>query len=175
MSDFLLGLIVIFLDFSLGFGDHYIGLLPDVLGYVFLLNGLKKVQSKSPVFVFTRSVVAPLTAVTAFTYMADLFALLKNYPILQWLSGLAEVAGGIAVAFLLVRGFADVERVEEKDFQVRHLMTMWLATACVQGVTFFTTNVLLLGLVCTVASCIVMIIFLVAFHRTEKLAKPYLY
>lgn len=175
MSDLLLGLGVVFLDFSVYFGDHSVGLIPDVAGYLFLLSGFKKIRGKSPVFDMGEKLLKALLLLSAFIYVEDLLALMKDFPTLDWMLDILSEAGGLAIAFLLVRGLRDVETGAGEDFQVRHLMTMWLATAVLQGLAMVFKPVPLLNLVCIFASIVVIIVFLVAFHKTEKLAKPYLY
>jgi len=78
MHKIFIGLILVFLDFNFDINTTRIGLIPDFLGYISILQGIKEMKSKSPFF----SKIFPITNFALFfsilIYFLDLIGLSLN-------------------------------------------------------------------------------------------------
>ena len=50
MKNIFIGFIFLFLNLDINLGELKIGLLPDFVGYIIMLNGLIELEEKSPLF-----------------------------------------------------------------------------------------------------------------------------
>ena len=75
MRNIFIGFILIFLDFNLTINNSQIGLIPDFIGYIIMINGLTEMADDSRLFLKSKPYAAGMAVYTGILYFADMFGI----------------------------------------------------------------------------------------------------
>ncbi len=168
------GLMFLMLEMNvqLSNGDVVIGLLPDVVGLVLLLFGLRKLKSNSRYFSRAMTFGAGLIPAAAIHFGMGIMGASEAYIIVYILLGLLCVVGRLLVALWITQGIRDMEAKDEVELHGTQLWWMWLCYVLLSVVIFpvelIAGVVPLLGSICELAGLILGLCFMVFFHRTMR-------
>ncbi len=168
MQHIFLGLILITLDFHLNLGRVSIGLLPDFLGYFFLIRGLQALGTESEHFAKSVPFAKVMMIYTGVIYLLDLIGVGLSSGVLSLILGLAAVVARLIILYWLVLGIQEIQQRHGRDLQADKLKNLWLALAVTNGLVYVCSWIPLVNVVAFLAGAIVTICFLVAFNRTKQ-------
>lgn len=169
MRNIFIGLLFIFLDFHFDFNATRIGLIPDFVGYIFMINGLNELTHKSMRFSKIRPFAVGMAIYTGVLYAFDLLAVSVNLGGLSLLLGLASTIISLYISYNIVMGVKDIEVAYSQRLNGDHLLTMWKVVAVLSLAIYLLFFIPALGILCVIGNIVVAIFFLVAFNRTKNL------
>lgn len=169
MKNILIGFILIFLDFSLNLGNSKIGLLPDFVGYIVMINGLVEMAEESTLFTRIKPYVTAMAVYTAFLYLLDLGGISVTLGILSYVLAFTTTAVSLYISYNIVMGIIDMEEKNNANLDGNSLKSAWKLLAVFNILAFVSLLIPLVALICIIVSFIVAIYFLVAFNNSKNL------
>ena len=148
-----------------------IGLMPDILGFILLAIGLKKLKTNSVYFSRAISVCIGMVLPSALYFG---MGLMGQKGLVMALLALLCVIGTIVVGFLVIAGLRDMECNDDVDVHATTLRTFWLSYTAIRALAFLVSIVLLfgyfslLGAIASYATDIIGLTFMVLFYRTKN-------
>lgn len=173
MDRLFLGLLFVFLNFNINIGNSTIGLLPDFVGYILILKGLKEMQGASRYFEKAEPWAMVLAVYTGVLYGMDLFALSVRMRLLGWCLGLLALMASLIVSYWIVCGVQEMEMIRFWDLQGQKLKSMWTYMAILDGICYVCGWIPVVGTMGAIAAFIMGICFLVAFYKSKTLYFEY--
>lgn len=136
------GAFLIFLDFTINLGESItIGLLPDFIGYIFLVRGLRELQKESKRFGMLTPFCSVMTVVSLIVWIFDLLGFNQTLPeLLVKIVGIICNAAPIIIFYFIIQGIKEMEWVHQMKFNADKLDRAWLinmlftAATLVQGI-----------------------------------------
>lgn len=169
MSKIFMGMLLVFLDFNLDIGAIRIGLIPDFLGYIFILQGLAQLADKSERFSKVRPFAFGMLIFTAIHYLFGLLGISVTLGIADYLLSFLSTLVSLYIAYGIVMGAKDIESANGQNLGSAQLLSRWKLLAILSVLVYFLFLIPVLNLVCIIASIVIGIVFLVALYRTKNL------
>lgn len=164
------GLLFVYLDFKITLADAVvIGLIPDFLGYIFILQGCDSLLEESVYFRRGKVWAFGMVIWSVILYGMDLFNLSAGLSVGNILLGIAGMAAGLMVSWHTVRGVLDMERARSLELQGEKLRSLWLAMAVLEVFGYLLSWVPVVGTVAALALLVVSVCFLAAFRQSGVL------
>ena len=160
------GFFLILLDLPLSFANSTLHLLPDWLGYAFLLMGCAQLESESELFGKIRSFCIAMCAFSAFIWLIDFSGL--DGGTFGNIVQLVHLCLRLYVIRRIIRAIAQTEMRRSCDLSSAHLRRVWLAVALCTAAAVALFWFPAMAVICAVAADIAGIVFLFAFHSTRK-------
>ena len=168
MSNIFVGLLLIFLDFDLNVGSSTIGLIPDFLGGIFLMMGMKEMKTESEYFKKNEVFTLVYTIISAVIYAGNLFGLFSEVIYLGWIAGLAATVLVILLSYNIVKGIEDMEIRMQTNLEAKSLFNFWLVIAILNGAALLSYIIPLVVIPVAIASFVITILFLVKLNTSKK-------
>lgn len=168
MSNLFNGMVLLFLNFNINIGRSSIGLLPDFLGFIFIVNGVKELSNESEFFKKVNPYARNMTYFTLVLYILNFLGLRFGYTvsILQFIASIL----GLYVSYLCIKGIIDMEELNGWDLQGKSLYVSWVVLAVLSIITStigflarFGAIILILG------NFITIIVYLFHFNQAKRL------
>lgn len=170
MTNLFIAFLLIFLDFNLTINSAYvIGLIPDFVGFIFMIKGLKELAGESPRFSKLRPFAIGMTVYACIVYVLNALAVGTTSTLLSFALSFAETAVSLYISYNIVMGVHDMEIRHSACFNYNNLKTYWTVMAIFQAVAYVGFFIPAFSIVCILVSCAFSIVFLVQFHRSRKL------
>ena len=168
MRSIFIGFLLIFLDFNFNIGESTIGLIPDFIGYILLVQGLREMEPESARFPQARPFAVGTGIYSAITYALDLFGVTNQLGGLGIALGFLYTIVSLCLAWLVVKGVQEAEQRRRTDLNGHSLWTAWLLMAVFQLISYVFLFIPVLVLVGILASFVISIVFLVALHTAKN-------
>lgn len=168
MGSIFIGCILIFLDFNLNLGNCNIGLLPDFIGYICMVNGLRELESESSNFQKVRPFATGMSIFTGILYAIDLFGISANLGWLSTILAIASMAILLYILYTIILGVQDIECTRTADLNSTKLKSTWKPMAVLQIVTLLIPRPPV-AVIFIIVWFILAIVFLVALNTTKNL------
>lgn len=170
------GMIFTFLNFNLDIGNAQIGLIPDFVGYIFIIQGLTELSGYSSHFSGIISYSKGMAIYTGIIYVLNIF-------------GFASIGGGfigfifavistvlfLFISYKIIMGIKDIESYRHQNLQSDQLLSIWRVSAILAVVAYVIYIIPFLALVLVIVSLVVNIYYLVLFNTTKNLFYSYNY
>ena len=163
-----IGMIFLFLDFNLDFNGSRIGLLPDFIGYIFILRGLNELAGFSSCFVKVMPHVKVMAVYAAVIYAMSLFGVYIDAS-LGLLLGFVTMLLALFISYNIVMGVKDIEADSGQSLNSGQLYSAWRLLAIFQVLTFVLLYIQTLTTLCILAVLIAQIYYLYVFNITKRL------
>ena len=169
MHKLFIGLLLAFLDFNLDLGVNRIGLIPDFLGYIIMLQGLKEMQGRSINF----SKVIPITnlalILSIINYVLDFagFTLSNPNTIFTISAGLVMTIISLYISYNIVQGVLDMQRNMSIDLNGNNLFFAWKLIAVLSILVYPLFFIPGLNIISIILTFIFYIYFLYQFNVTK--------
>lgn len=171
MNHLFLGMLFIFLDCHVNFGNCTIELLPDFVGYLFLIKGLDALSGENQWFAKKRPWVLGMAVFAGAVYGMDLFALSGKLRMLRWCMGLAAAAGNLVICYWIIAGIRQLEDCRGVELQGKRLRSLWTYLAIISGISAVCGWIPMVGTISAAAEFVVSLCFVIAFYQTKNLYK----
>lgn len=170
MRNIFIGLLLVFLDFNLDLGASRIGLIPDFVGYIFIMKGLDELSGESEYFAKMKPFATGMLVYTSILYALDLFGLsLSPNAMFALILGLVSTVISLYISYNIVMGVSNMEMTQGRTLNAEQLYNMWKVMAILSVVIYVLMFIPALGLMAFIALLIVNIMFLVAFNKSKNL------
>lgn len=169
MRNIFLGFVFIFLDFSLNLDSSKIGLIPDFVGYIIMINGLQEMAVESTLFMKVKPFATGMAVYTGILYLLDLFGVSVSLGVLTYVLAITSTAVSLYISYNIVMGVIDMERKYNKSLNGDSLKSTWTFLAVFNVLSYVSMLIPPLAIICIIVSCIIAICFLVAFNNSKNL------
>lgn len=171
MTTIFIGLFFFLIDFNIDIGSIRIGLVPDFVGYVLLVSGLREIRHHSSAFKECEDGSKIMVVISGIIYILDLFGMMSQISIISTVFGLLRQLGLLYVLYKLVAGIADIQRKVSVFLGAEALKSTWIALAAVRAITIITSMLFLvpLAIAGAVAAAIILIVFIYHFGKTRDM------
>lgn len=171
MNKIFIGMVLLILDFHVTFNSSQIGLIPDFLGYIFILNGLSEMAVFSDRFSKISPYVKGLVVFSVILYVMDLFGISVTLGVT--VSFVLELLSSILVLFIsyhIIMGIKDVETTKMQNLNGSQLYSAWKLLAALYLVMYLFFFIFpILVVICAVIGFFVSIYGLVKFYQAKNL------
>jgi len=168
MRKIMAGMVFVFLDFTINMEASRIGLIPDFVGYILIIQGLSELSPLSFRFEKVKGLSAVMAVYTAVLYALDLFGVLVDIGIFSWALGLASAIASLYISYNIVMGVKDIEAASGRYLDGAGLYATWKVYAAVSLAIHVLFLIPLLGILLIIAGLILGVVFLFAFNRTKN-------
>lgn len=162
------GMLFVLLDFQLNIGEHSIGLIPDWLGFIYLLQGFQLLEEEWDGFRKGQMPMQLMVVYSAVVYVLDALNLSIQMAVVTWALGLVSVIICLFITRQISVGICYMEQNRGWDLQGRKLQSLWLYLVVMQVIAVLFSWVPVVGIVCSVAQMIISIVWLVTLHGCRK-------
>jgi hypothetical protein len=159
----------IFLDFSLNLGQIRLELIPDFIGFIAMLGGLKDLSGESPAFEAARPFATFMAFYTGIAWFLDLLGITVSLGVLSFLLGLAALIISLYITYKIITGVKDMEETYRTHLNSDSLKAAWNVLTVSTLFAFLLVLIPALSILCFILSLIAAIWFLAAFHRSKTL------
>jgi len=176
MNNIFLGFLLCFIQLNISFGELKIMLLPDFIGYIFILRGAVKLLEESDYFIKVKSYIQILITYSLIRYGMEVFGL--NDLLSGFFSvGISVVFAVIELAMIydMIKGVADIEEKYHGYLDSESLYSIWkvdviltLATYVVIIIQKIAQIVPIIVIVLAIITFGINIYFLIILNQTRK-------
>lgn len=172
MRQIFIGFLLIFLNFNLTLNSSIINLIPDFLGYYFLLQGLSNLE-ENEYFIKAKGIVKVLLVYTSITFLADLLgvtlSLINGNSYFVHLIGVINIIASLYCSYLIVKGILLIAPSFDAIYEAEYLFTLWRILAIVQVVTYSFMFILpAISFLAMIVALVVNIVFLVQLYKLKE-------
>jgi len=126
MSNLLYGFIFILFEFSFDISFITIGVIPDFVGYLFILNGIDQLKEYSDKFMKVRPYAKGMFIYSIVLYIFDLLGISRILPLIWLIPIILAMVISSYIIYALVNAIKDVESKVECSFGSSKLMLLWV-------------------------------------------------
>lgn len=159
----------VFLDFNLNIGTARIELIPDFIGYIFILQGLAELFDKSELFSKARPYAKGMAVYTAILFALDIFGAADMLGFVGFVLGLISTVISLYISYNIVMGVKDMETTFGMQLSGDGLKSNWNLLAVFTVAVYLLFFIPFLNILCIIAGLIIGIVFLVSFSKTKNL------
>lgn len=168
------GFFFIYLNFHLNLNQYSLNILPNFVGYILLLQGMKQLEEESHFFRRARPFAVGMAVYEAILWVGAVFGIVSDSRIgtvLGWISMVVS----LYVSWLLIQGVLAIEQQSERDLLGAQMYSRWKLLAGLQVIgklLGLAANVARLNTLFAVASVVVIaslvaiILYLLCWKRT---------
>lgn len=168
MTRIFTGFLFIFLDFTLNLGQVRLELIPDFIGYIIMLNGLRGMSSESRAFIKARPFAVFMAFYTGIVWLFDLLGSAVSYGPLSFILGIVSIIISFYISGKIVAGVMEMEQHYCADFNGKSLNTAFIVLVITGILSYLLLLVPALAVICLLVSFVAAICFLVAFNRSKN-------
>jgi len=178
MRSIFIGMLFVFLNININIGGTSVGLIPDFIGYCFMLRGLTEIEGFSERFTKIKPIVKGMAIYSAFIYLFALIQGPTNVNIQYAFSSLGffvlflslvSVLASLYISYNIIMGIKDIEGIQARDLHSERLHSVWKVKAVFSILTFVIIIAPALAIISMLVSFVVAIIYLIAFNKSKKL------
>ena len=160
---------LIFLDFNLNLGNLQIGLIPDFIGYIVMINGLMEMAGESQLFLKVKPYATGMAVYTGILYFMDLFGISASLGALSYILAIASTIISLYISYNIVMGVKEIEEKYNAILNGDSLKSTWTLLAVFNIIVYISLLIPALAVICIIVTFIVAICFLVAFSKSKDL------
>lgn len=169
MKNIFLGLILVFLDINITIGNGQIGLIPDFIGYIIMINGLAEMARESNYFSKAKPWAIAMAVYTGIQYFLTLIGFTSSWIALALILGITAAIVSLYISYAIVMGVKEMEGTYGVSLNGDSLKATWMLLAVFSILSFVALIIPALALIFLIASFVVAIIFLFAFNKAKNL------
>lgn len=168
MRNIFIGFILVFLDFNLTLGNSKIGLIPDFIGYIVMINGLVELAEESPYFIKIKPYVTGMVIYSGILYVLDLLGAAASLGAFTYVLAILSTVISLYISYNIVMGVIEMERNYNTDLNGDSLKSAWNLLALFEVLTFILLFIPPLAIVSIIITFIIAVCFLVAFSKSKN-------
>ncbi len=186
MSNIFIGFIFTFLDFNINIGPITLGIIPDFVGYIFIVNGLNDLRDESSHFMKAKPWAIAMAIYAAIQYIMDIFGIAYYIDLFVNIMGVMCYIVDIYIVAMIIKGVKEMEVNDYADYEIDKVKGIWIAKIVIEAIAMAIAWMAIAGgmlvlasleIPIIIAALVINIIFLVRFNHSKKLvefAKPIL-
>lgn len=173
MRNIFIGFLLVFLNLSFNIGDCIIGIVPNFIGYIFILKGIDEFKNDNQFIYKMRNFAIGMIIYTSIIYALDLFTISVKLGLLGNTLKLVSTIVCYYILYNIIKGIREIESLHNIDIQGETLRSKWdiMVFSQIASVVFVSIPIILIVLI--IISLITAIMFFVAFNTTTKLYEQF--
>lgn len=168
MQSLFVGLVFVFLDFSLQLGRVRIDLVPDFVGYLLICRGLRQMAPEGARFGRTIPAARCAAVYTGLLYFLNLTGLPARAGAQAGILPVAATAASLLVSYGITRAVEELELRLDCDFGASGLRMAWIALTAASMLHYLLLRSEVLGNLSMLCSMAAGIVYLAAFYRSRE-------
>lgn len=170
MQNIFIGMLFVFLNFSLDIGSLRIGLIPTFLGYIYIAKGLLEVTGFSDNFSKVAPYVKGMVVYSGICYAMDLLGIsfIIGMPI-DFVLGLISTVVSLFISHGIIMGIRDIEIAKVQNLNAGQLYSTWKLLAIVSLAVYLLYIIPVLAVICMIAGFMIAVYYLSIFNKTKNL------
>ena len=169
MKNIFIGFLLIFLDFNLNLGGSTLEVLPDFIGYIFMVNGLAEMVGESTQFIKVKPYASGMAVFTGILYLLDLFGISALLGVFVYILAIVAIAVSLYISYCIVIGVQEMELNRHTFLDGGNLKSAWNYLAVYSASTLLAMLIPSFAIIIVIFGYIVVICFLVAFNKSKNL------
>ncbi len=162
-----IGLVFIILNFNLNFNEVTIGLIPNFVGYILIIKGIKEVQNFEEYF--KKAIpVSVIMAVYSFVVWVMNILAVETSEVVMLMVGIFTSILALYVKWVIIKGIALIEDKEKYDLYSDKLKILWFIMVVVDLFFYLSMYAIILEFIYIIVSFVVTLLFLFSFNKTRK-------
>lgn len=172
MKDIFIGIILVLFDLDINYEFGKLGLIPDAIGFIYLREGFKSLEKKSPIFESLVPHGELMIFYSVFGYIFNMFGLhLAGNGLVGVVCEALCIAHLLYVLYKTILGVMDMEKTDSLDYKGQKLLSNYKIFCCFMVIASMVAAVtkypLFIGLA-FIANAAGTIYFLTAFYESKK-------
>lgn len=168
MGKILIGLCMVLLEFNINMETAVIGLIPDFIGYILLVIGLKEMASESSFFQKAIPLSAGMTIYSAICYLLDLFGITGVNDLIIIILGIINTASFFYILYLIIRGIEEMQTKSGRNLYTDSLNNIWLALLILNAGAYLLIFIPILSLICIISSSVATIVLVWYIYKAKE-------
>jgi hypothetical protein len=178
MRNLFWGFFFIYLNFNLNVNQYSLNVLPDFVGYIFLIKGIDLLNGESTFFEKARPFSVGMAVYTGILWVGALLGVTAGGGLVTKLLSLLATVVGLYISWILIQGVAKIEEVRAVDLNKERLLSLWKVLVAVEVIMNVLQVMLNLAnfsilaafsVMLIVAGLIVIILYLLAWKRAADI------
>lgn len=170
MQNIFYGMVLSFLNFSFNIGNCKIGLIPDFLGYILILKGVREIVSESEYFTKIELHIKLMVLYTLFLYIMDLLGNSSHInDIFNIVLGIIFAIIALYIVYNIIMGIIDIEKINNYNLKSDILYSLWKARVISTVLVYLTVFIPAIMLIVIMIGFIVNIGFIIKFNDSKNL------
>lgn len=162
-------MLLLFLNLNIDIGSFRIGLIPNFLGYLFLLNGTSELSIYSYRFSKIKPCIIIMIIFSCAVYVIEFFRISALNDGLAFVFSLILIILSLAISYNIIMGIRDIEKKEMKNLNSDKLYFAWkLLTVC-SFIIYLFLFIKVLTIISVIIGFIVGIYYIHIFNKTKKM------
>lgn len=169
MKNIFIGFLLIFLDFNLNLDSSRIGLIPDFLGYIAMINGLVEMARESQLFMKVKPYAIGMAVFFGISYLMDLMGISSSLGPLFYILAITSTVISLYISYNIIMGVIEIEKKYDILLNGDRLISTWKLLAALNIATFiFLLLIPPLAFICIIVTFIAALYFLSAFNKSKN-------
>lgn len=168
MRNIFIGLLLVFLDFNFDINASRIGLIPDFLGYIYMMRGLEEITGHSNWFSKLRPLAMGMAIYSGILYGMDLLGVSASLGFLSILLGIGSTIISLYISYGIVMGIKEMENAYLWELNAESLFSTWKLLAIFTVLMYIIIFIPFVNLIGLVVGLIINIYFLYSFNNTKN-------
>ena len=159
-----------FLNLTFTVGSMKIGLIPDFLGYILILKGIREISEEGIHFSKAELYIKGMIAYTLCAYITDLLGITDQINQVTWIvQGIIFANIALYITYLIIMGIADIESQYKCNLKSETLYLLWKARVVWPVLAYLVVFVPAIALIILVIGFGVNVYFLISFNNSKNL------
>lgn len=168
MGKILAGLLFILVDFNITGGTSSIDILPDFVGYILIIYGLRTLIDKSIHFKKAHSFSIGMAIYMGIMFLSDVAGITYQLGFLAYLLSLITLIISLFITYKIVMGVREIETFRGFDLRGVSLKTCWNVMAVFQIGSYLLFFIPLINIIMLIGGFLTAIAFVVYFNTTRN-------
>lgn len=165
MGKILVGLCMVLLEFNINLETAVIGLIPDFIGYILLVMGLKEMVSESGFFQKSIPLSAGMAVYSAVCYLLDLLGITGVY---DFILGMINTACFFYILYLMIKGIEEMQTKSGKNLYTDNLNSIWLCLLVLYAGAYLLLFIPILSSICIISGSVATIILVWYIYKAKE-------
>ena len=170
MEKIFIGMLLVFLDFTLSIGNSTMDIIPDFIGYILMMKGILELIQGCEELDKARQFAMGMAIFTGAQFVMDLFGISSS---IGWFMSLVLAAGALAgelvTAYWIVQGILRLQIFYNRNLEAESLFYIWKVRLAFSIAAYVLLWIPFLAFFANIGGLIVSIIYLGYFNRTKRL------
>lgn len=170
MRNIFIGMILVFINFTITINMMQIGLVPNFIGYMFMFKGVSELIPLSDRFSKVKPMSAAMIVYSAFCYALDLFGISVSIgQLFAFIIGLVSTVMSLIISYNIVIGIKEIELKQERNLNAKKLLTTWKLLAIFSLVSYWLLIIPALFIVSVIIGFVIAVYYLFVFNESKNL------
>ncbi len=165
MKSIFFGLVLVVFDFIFSAGTLKIGLVPDFIGYILILKGVREFSGTYSEFERLQKLLSPVIFISLALYIVEFFGILSNLPIA---GNLIHAIIEFVVEYFIIKAFTSLEKDTGFDLCTGRLFVYFVLLVIMKVMGAFSSVIAIFGPISFVGTYVAIALFMSKMYDAIK-------